>query len=355
MRKSISILLTLAFLACNSYAYAAINTLDNAPDWRAQIFIANQIKGIGLVDSYQEDGIDKSYVYDNALAAISSMLMGNFGLAKEIFDTLAHEVKNTNSGVPSESYNYLDTSGNGSGFAYGGNSAWLLQSLNIYQKLTGSKSYFNTQKKLADFLLSLQDPNDGGLKGDLYENWKSTEHNLMAYVALRNFAHLNHLKKYLCSAQKIRKFLKSAAVWDGIRFNRGAGDATQVVDVQSLGVLALGKTYSRALTWAEQNLSTTKPFNTVFITGFDFNGDLDTVWLEGTIQAALAFYFSGNPTKGDYYFTQACKAIQSDGSLVLATNTGSASEWWIMQPWRAIAPTSWFIFYSLKFNPFILY
>jgi hypothetical protein len=319
------------------------------------MFIANQIKGIGLVDSYQEDNVNTSYVYDNCLAAIACMLMGNFGLAEEILDTLTREVKKTQENVPFESYDYSDLQGNGRGLAYCGNSAWLLQTLNIYQKLKSSTKYYVMQKRLANFLLTLQDPIDGGLRGCLNGYWKSTENNIIAYAALRNFGRLNYKFAYVSRAEKIKRFLKSPAVWDGIRFFRGANDSTEVTDVQALGVLLLGPNYSSALTWAENKLKTTQPFNNGLVTGFDFNNDLDTVWLEGTLQMALAFYKVNNSTQGNYYYNEACKTIQSDGSLLLATNRGTATEEWTLETWRAIAPSAWLIFYHFRFNPLIIY
>lgn len=355
MKKLISVLITIVFISANSLAYAQIQTVDNKPDWKAQIFLANQTKGIGLVDSYQEDSSNISYVYDNCLAAIAFMLMGNSGLAKEILDTLCNEVEKNPDGIPFESYQFPDVNGKGSGTAFCGNTAWLLQALNIYQKLNNSKIYFNTQKKLADFLLSLQDSNDGGLWGAKNEYWKSTEHNMIAYVALRNFGRLNRYYRYLSKAERIKKFLKTPAIWDGFRFYAGLNDTTGVTDVQALGVLLLGNDYSNALSWAETNLKLSLPYSSQIVTGFDFGTDRDTVWIEGTIQMALAFYKSNNSSKAEYYFNEVSKTIQSDGSLILATNQGTASHWWIMQPWRAIAPTCWLIFYRLKFNPYILY
>ena len=357
MRRNIlsKVLLSLVLSLQLNFARAEIIFVENKPQWRAQNFIANQIKGIGLVDSYQEDNSDKSYVYDNALAAIACIKLDNSGMAKEILDTLSSEVQKTLQNVPFESYNYSINTGEGSGLAYCGNSAWLLQALNIYQKTKTSKIYYAAQKSLADFLVSLQDPVDGGLRGSAYEYWKSTEHNIIAYVALRNFGRLNHLAAYITKANKIKVFLTRSGIWNGTFFNRGPQDTTKVTDVQALGVLLLGKTYAGALSWLESNLSATKQFNSSMISGFDYNADLDTVWLEGTLQAALAFYASGDAAKGDFYYNEACKAIQSDGSIVLATNRGTASDSWILESWRAIAPTCWMIFYSLKFNPLILY
>jgi len=353
--KIVAFLLTSALTLSSFNASAGIMPLVSKRHWGAQIFIANQIKGIGLVDSYQEDDKDVSYVYDNAVAAIACMLMNNYGLAVEILNTLTREVQNTEEGVPFEFYYYSDFTGNGGWVAYCGNSAWLLQTLNIYQKLKSTKQYYFAQKKLADFLLTLQDPGDGGLRGSPFDYWKSVEHNIIAYVALRNFGKLNNHSKYITQAEKIREFLTSPAVWNGERFNRGPYDINKVVDVQALGVLLLGSEYSSALTWAEDNLRATRPYNSETVTGFDFDSNLDTVWLEGTIQMSLAFYQIGDYEKANYYFSEVCKTVQSDGSILLATNRGTAAEYWILQPWRAIAPTSWFIFYYFKFNPLILF
>ena len=357
MRKVNIICLSFMFIFMNTFAWA-ITEVEDKNDWMAQNFIANQIKGIGLVDSYQEDESNVSYVYDNALAAIACMAAGNFGLAKEILDTLSSEVKTT-SEVFSQSYYYSDTSGGGSGTSYAGNSAWILQAFNIYQKQRSSRIYYTMQKKLADFLISLQDTSDGALRGSKSEYWKSAESNIAAYVALKNFGRLNNLKTYSEKADKIKSFLLNK-MWNGTYFYKGLTesgtvDTEKVTDTQSLGVLLFGSGYSNALSWAESNLKVTDYYNSQAVTGFDFNGDLDTVWLEGTLQMALAYYKINNSSKGNSYYNEAVKTAQSDGALLLATNEGSAGEYWTLQAWRAIAPTSWLIMYYCKFSPLILY
>ena len=354
-KKIFFTLLPLILVFCSDPAFCAITTVNTKRDWNAQNFIANQIKGIGLVDSYQEDGENRSYVYDNALAAMASMAEGNFGLAKEILDTLSKEVNHSSYEVPYESYLYSGTNGAGYGISYAGNSAWMLQALNIYQKLRNDKTYYTVQKKLADFLLSLQDSSDGGIKGSKSDTWKSTEHNIIAYCAIRNFGRLNNVSSYTTSAEKIKTFLTGSSIWNGERFNRGKNDSTKVVDVQASGVLLLGSSYSKALTWAEKNLKLSKTYNSQTVAGFDFDSNLDTVWLEGTLQMALSFYKSNNTSNGDTYYNEALKTVQSDGSIILATNKGTAGDSWTLQAWRAIAPTSWLIFYNLKFSPLVLY
>lgn len=343
------------FLTVNFDVFAAIQPVRAKRQWRGQLYIANQIKGIGLVDSYKEDGTIRSYVYDNALAAMACMAMGNFGLAEEILDTLCFEVVRTPDGVFLQYYGYSDKRGGGGGAVYCGNTAWLLQALNIYQKLKLSDRYFDTQKQLADFLLTLQDPGDGGLRGSTYDYWRSTEHNIIAYAALRNFGRLNGIQRYVNKANKIRGFLLSQSIWNGTRFNRGYNDPVRVIDAQSLGVLLFGRDYSSSIRWAERNLKLSRPFGGGTVTGFDFDDNLDTIWIEGTLQTALAFHMAGNSTKADYYYNEALKTVQSDGSVLLTTNRGTAGPDWTLEVWRAIAPTCWLIFYYHKFNPFVLY
>jgi tetratricopeptide (TPR) repeat protein len=355
MRKIISVVISAVFLVWNFDAFAAIQPVGAKRHWRAQLYIANQIKGIGLVDSYKEDGTIRSYVYDNALAAMACMAMGNFGLAEELLDTLCVEVVRSPEGVFLQYYGYSDTAGGGGGAVYCGNTAWLLQALNTYQKLKSSNRYLDTQKQLADFLLTLQDPTDGGLRGTVFDCWKSAEHNIIAYVALTNFGRLNNLSRYTNKARKIKNFLLSQSIWNGTRFNRGPNDPARVIDAQSLGVLLFGGDYASALKWAQRNLQVSRTFGTKTVTGFDFDDNLDTIWTEGTLQMALAFYRAGDLSKADYYYKEALKLVQNDGSELLATNIGTAGPDWTLEVWRAIAPTSWLIFFCLEFNPLVLY
>lgn len=355
MKKVISILIIGVLLSANSSLFAAIQPVTAKRHWRAQLYIANNIKGIGLVDSYKEDGTIRSYVYDNALAAMACMAMGNFGLAEEILDTLCFEVVRSPEGVFLQYYGYSDSAGGGGGTAYCGNTAWLLQALNVYQKLKSSNRYFDTQKQLADFLLTLQDPSDGGLRGSAFDYWKSTEHNIISYAALRNFGRLNAIQKYINKAARVKNFLISQSIWNGAYFNRGRNDPERVIDAQSLGVLLLGSNYSSSLSWAEANLRVSRPFGAKTIMGFDFDDNLDTIWTEGTLQMALAFYRAGDLTKASYYYAEALKLLQKNGSELLTTNIGTAGPDWTLEVWQAIAPTSWLIFYCLKFSPLVLY
>jgi hypothetical protein len=367
------------------------------------------IRGIGLVDSYsvadpnyekQEDKASRSYVYDNALAAIASLQRGNHYLALEILHTLCAEVKKT-TGVLFESYDFsLAGGGNGEGPIFSGNLAWLLQALNIYQKFyqdlykvtadvyrLNNPVFYTMQLILADYLLTLQDddPTDGGIWVDAAKDRKSTEHNIIAYVALRNFGRLNGegYKTYITKAEMISNFITNRA-WNTSekRFNRGQTEGTpdvpdkaKVVDAQALGVLLAASldrsrvitnyrsTYAPALDWAvtwfQTSVNFKKADNTYkIIYGFDFNENKDTIWLEGTLQMTLAFYYSGRSDgaiNSTYYYNNAKETMQFDGSLPWATNKGDSGQGYDLEFWRAVASTAWLVFCDKKFNPLVLY
>lgn len=379
----------------------------------ATIYAYIPIRGIGLVDSYladvnyptQETEHYVSYVYDNALAVIACILRGNYYLATEILYTLCNKVTlPVVEKIPYESYNVHK----GSVIGYSlncGNCAWLLQALNIYQKTyqdlykasyldyqNKNKSFSAMQQRLADYLLTLQDKiGDKALQASKNEKQKSLENNIAAYVALRNCGMLNpnfvKSPDYKNAANEIIEFIRNPPMWvedDPLNehFNCGKKpdgtiDTTKVVDVQALGVLLaasldsfygsnnVGK-YKDALTWAEKTLRNTKTLygTTEQITGFDFNytenptppkSNLDTVWLEGTLQMTLAFYKSGNISSAQFYFPEVAKTLKYYDSIPWATNEGDTGFNYNLQCWRAVAPTAWLVFCEKQFNPLILY
>lgn len=359
---TVALILAVAYFTGSSHA-ATLKFVENNPSYQAQLYLTKQIKGIGLVDSYIEDNQNLSYVYDNALTAMAFIATRDYGRAEQILNTLSLIRRNAQ-GAYYESYNFLDINGSGQGNAFAGNTAWVLEALNLYQRYTGSFKYFALQRKLADYLISQQDI-DGGIRVLPGNPVKSTEQNIAAYVALRNFGTLYLMRYYTNKALKIRNFLANN-IWipSENRFRTSLPDPqpsellTWVTDVQALGVLALGKKYAAALTWADDpthlRTSKTTPSN-IPITGFDFNSDLDTVWLEGTFHMGLAYKKTGNASKAQYYVNEGLKAQNADGSILLATNTGTASIYWMLTPWHAAAPTAWLIFNMYNFNPLDLF
>lgn len=315
----------------------------------AYSYLSGRIKGIGLVDSYRDDS-SASYTYDNALAVIAFVAQGDFEKGRIILANYQDTI-----GIPSyfgynDEYDYK--TGSGSGYTSAGPNAWLLNAINFYFYKTNDPRFLTLGQKLADFLVRLQDAGDGGLFGDPYVSWKSAEHNFIGYAALYNYGILTNQDLYVQKANLVKDFLVREC-WNGERFLRGKNDQTEVTDVQAMGVLALGTAYASGIYWAEYHTKCTKPLGALPVTGFDFNNDLDTVWLEGTLQQSMAFKRNYDNYRAGIYFGNVDKTQRSDGSFLCATNQGTAGGDWILLPVKAVAPTCWYIFYNTNTNPFM--
>lgn len=314
----------------------------------AYSYLCNQVKGIGIVDSYK-DAYNDSYTYDNALAVIAFTAKGDYTRARAILNAYQNNIGLPLYGGYYDVYDY--TTGIGRGNISAGPNAWLLDAINFYYYKTNDPQFLGTAQVLADYLVGLQDM-DGGLFGDEFVSWKSTEHNLAAYAALYNYGMLNSKDLYVQKANLVKDFLVLNC-WNGERFLRGKNDAAEVTDTQSLGVLSLGTTYASAIYWAEYHTKCTKPLGRLSVTGFDFNNDLDTVWLEGALQEAMAFKKNYDDYRAGIYFNNVNKTQRSNGSFLCATNRGTTGTDWILLPVECVAPTCWYIFYNTNTNPFM--
>ena len=314
----------------------------------ALTFLRSQMTPSGLLDSYVEDGIDRSYTYDDALAAMAFIVAGDVHSARSILDAF-QAIGPTKHGGFLEAYHAA--TGKPDGILVAGPNAYLLQAINLYYATTRDPRYDVLAKTLADYLLSLQD-GDGGLFGRSGVTWKSTENNLGAYCAIRNMGILHGNPDYLEKAEKIHQFLVNKC-WDGRRFLRGKNDPTVVTDVQALGALVLGLDFAQGVFWVKgATYVITRSPEGRSITGFDFDGDRDTIWTEGTLQQALAFLTTAaDPQKGLYYKAEMEKLVRPSGALLLTPHSGTAGSGWTLQPWQAVAPTAWYLFLSFKTNP----
>lgn len=326
-------------MPCHSYAATGLNG--------AYAFLAGQLKGIGLIDSYKDSYAD-SYTYDDALAVMAFAAKGDYARAETILSAYQNKIGAPLYGGYYDVYNY--TTGIGRGNISAGPNAWFLCAVNYYYYKTGDAQFLPTAQILADYLVGLQDVNDGGLFGDEYATWKSTENNLAAYAGLYNYGMLTNNSVYTQKADLIKGFLQTDC-WNGETFLRGKNDPTEVTDVQSLGVLALGTTYASAIYWAEYHTKCTKRLGKLTVTGFDFNNDLDTVWMEGTLQEAMAFKKNYDDYRAGIYFNNVSKTQKSSGAFLCATNRGTTGTDWILQPIESTAPVCWYIFYSTGINP----
>jgi len=315
---------------------------------RALSFLRGQISGFGLVKSYVEEKDDFSYTYDNSLAVMAFMSAGDMVSAKKILDAFT-KISQQESGGFLDKYNSQDGSISYGASHNAGPNAYLLQAMNLYYAKTGDESYYEISRKIADFLIGLQD-DDGGIFGRNGVSWKSTENNLGIFVGIYNFGVLYKSERYIEKADMIKSFLEDEC-WNTINFLCGEGDFTEVTDSQSLGVLVFGEKYSSGLYWLYERTVNTKQFNdNTKVTGFDCNNDRDTIWTEVTLQMTLAFLETKDISAYNKFKAECEKLIHPSGALLLTSNVGSTGFGWTLQKWQAVAPTAWYIFVCNKDN-----
>jgi hypothetical protein len=137
-----------------------------------------------------------------------------------------------------------------------------------------------------------------------------------------------------------------------------ADEGLLALDVQLWPWMALPdapKTWRNALGFAQTHLAVDG--------GFDFNGDRDGVWIEGTAQAAMAYRISGNADMSDQLLN-GLNADRTTSGLLNATRTARLTTGLSIDPtstfpdlfyyrrphlgataWAALAETGW--------NPFV--
>ena len=310
-------------------------------------FLRSRMGPAGLLDSFVEDRTNYSYTYDNALAAMAFLSAGDRLSAQRVLDGFVGIGQAPGGGFL---HRYQTTGASAGGILATGHNAYLLQAMNLFSWRTGDHRYDSIARGIADFLVTLQDSTDGGVFGRPGVAWKSTENNLAAYSAISNLALVQNLPAYGSRAMLIRDFLVREC-WNGTRFLTGKVDPTIVTDAQAIGTQVLGAGYSNGSFWVESYTKATQRYSGKRqVTGFDLNTDRDTVWTEGTLQQALAFWLVGDNARFGFYRTESEKLLQSSGAFWAASNRGTTGFGEFFERWQAVAPTAWYLFVSNQDN-----
>jgi hypothetical protein len=125
--------------------------------------------------------------------------------------------------------------------------------------------------------------------------WISTEHNVDVYAAATWLSRLTGERKYADAAFQARQFLERAFAVDhfllGTKPDGSLADPSMLaLDVQLWPWMAIPDAptqWRSALNFAATHLAVKD--------GFDFNGDRDGLWVEGTAQASLAYRIASDP------------------------------------------------------------
>jgi hypothetical protein len=337
-----------------------------------------------LIQSYNVTSNDyTAWVYDNDLVLMALIQRGAYediSRAKILADSLIwvqnHDT-DFNDGRIRDGYwatSLDDSTGKkssikspGSGT---GNMAWTIIALLRYYEISRDPNYLNASERIGNWIHDTSDDTRGagGYTGG-YQNWtpekiqwKSTEHNIDAYVAFSTLYDITGNRTWEERALHAKRFVE--AMWnetdghfwagtleDGVTINK----QTVPIDVNTWGLMALGKQYNRGISWAESHsYKEADGFK-----GFDFNDDRDGIWFEGTGHMVIAYQILGDDTKSGLYLDELKKA-QKDATnangkgIVAASHDGVSTGFnWSYDAQLHIGATAWFIFAEDKYNPFL--
>jgi hypothetical protein len=345
-------------------SYACIDALCVNPAQEINWLKKNQYL-TGLVESQIGWSDHRSFTYDQALAAIAFTHSGSLVRARLVLDAMA-SLQNSD-GSWYSAY-YTDTKKPWEWSMSTGNAAWMIIAINYYEAKTGDKQYTPSANKALLWLNTRINNNqsDACYKGfNLGKNfWDipnpekvfSTEHNLDVYSALKNRAKLttNAYIKSECEriANDTKNFL--ARQWNGNAFYRGCKDYEMWLDPQTWGYMVLGNGYSSGISFAENNMVNTLPWNGANVQGHQYNNyNKNSIWVEGTAQMADAYGLLGNQLKQQFYLNEISKVTQSDGGIPYSFNgVGGAIAWPDNLRYSSVSSTVWSYFARNKINPF---
>ncbi|NOJ41825.1 hypothetical protein [Bradyrhizobium australiense] len=329
-----------------------------------------------------------AFVYDNALAVIALIACGNMAAAKPIGNALSRAARNDrtfNDGRIRNAYR-AGPVGNGAPNLPGwwderakiwaedaaqdgtatGNVAWAALALLTLHQATHDPQYLADAKGLIDWIIVATACDEGfcgGFHGydpqQVKLTWMSTEHNVDVSAAANWLFRLTGEPKYADAARQARQLVNRA--FRGDHFLLGtkpdgnlADEGLLALDVQLWPWMAAPDApavWRNALGFAQTHLAVDG--------GFDFNGDRDGLWIEGTAQAALAYRIAGDAAQSNRLLT-GLKADQTRSGLLNAARTARLTTGLSIDPtgtvpdffyyrrphlgataWAALAETGW--------------
>jgi hypothetical protein len=329
-----------------------------------------------------------AFVYDNALAAIALVACGDVNSATIIGNALSLAARNDRTfrdgrvrnayrpgpvgkGPPAlpgwwdanQKIWAEDAAQDGSST---GNVAWAALALLTLHQATKQESFLADAGRLIDWVIANVSTGSGfrgGFHGydpqQVRLTWISTEHNVDVYAAAAWLFRLTSERKYADAASEARQFLGRA--FDGDHFLLGtkpdgslADPSMLALDVQLWPWMAIPDApaqWRSALNFAATHLAVKD--------GFDFNGDRDGLWVEGTAQASLAYRIAGDPRRSAQLlatleadrtpsgFLNATRGARVSTGLSIDPTATEADFFYFRRPhlgataWATLAATTW--------------
>lgn len=398
--------LTALWLAMMTPAHGASNE-DRRPGPRADCaalatVVTSQAAGAraAFIRSYEpgegETGLPAglattAFVYDNALAAIALVACGKVSQAIVIGNALSRAVREDrtftdgrvrnayragplNEGPPAlpgwwdrdKNIWAEDATQDGSST---GNAGWAILALLTLHQVTGDSSFLADAERLMDWVTD-NVSSGGGFRGGFHGydpqtvpiTWISTEHNVDICAAAAWLYRLTGKAKHAEAASEAQRFVERAFTGDhfllGTKPDGSLADPSMLaLDVQLwpwMAIVDAPAKWRAALKFAASHLYVGD--------GFDFNGDRDGVWIEGTAQASLAYRIAGDPVRSGQLLTTV-EAARAPSGFLNATQAGRVSTGLAIDPTNTtpdffyfhrphLGATAWGVLAATAWNPF---
>ncbi|WP_433996287.1 hypothetical protein [Bradyrhizobium jicamae] len=332
-----------------------------------------------------------AFVYDNALAAIALVACGDVERASLIGNALSRAVRSDRTFTDGRVRNAYRAGALGEGSpalpgwwdrdqniwaedaaqdgSSTGNAGWTVLALLTLHQATADASFLADAERVMDWVTA-NVSSGAGFRGGFHGydpqsvpiTWISTEHNVDINAAAAWLHRLTGKAKHAEAAAQARRFVERAFVEDhfllGTKPDGSLADpALLALDVQLWPWMAIADgpaTWRSALEFAATHLNVGD--------GFDFNGDRDGVWIEGTAQAALAYRIAGDPMKCRQLLAT-LEADRTPSGFFNASRTARLSTGLSVDPTRTtpdffyfkrphLGATAWVTLAAVGWNPF---
>ncbi|MEI2300972.1 hypothetical protein [Ensifer sp. MJa1] len=347
------------------------------------------------VDSLPAALRETAFVYDNALAAMAFIACGDTQAARAIGDAFvaaSAEDRHYRDGRLRNAYRagpvakppllpgfWDDDAGRWMEDEYQastavGNVAWAALALLQLHRQTGDPSYLDTALRLGRWLEQFVDPSGSGLTGGYYGfepkpariSWKSTEHNIDVVAVGRWLWSETQDPRWTALSESALSFLtvmqdSRAGFFIGTDGKgSAASNAGTVLDAQVWPLMVLPK-QDRPAAW-EGSIARIDELLGV-PGGYDFNGDRDGMWVEGTSQMALLFALESENERADALIASVMENRDAKSGWLFATRENQIStgltidaagqgEEFRYYRWPHLGATAWAVLAITRFNPF---
>src|SRR3982075_279750 len=326
------------------------------------------------------------FVYDNALAVIALVACGNVTSATTIGNALSLAARHDRTFTDGRVRNAYRAGPVGEGApalpgwwdnkqniwaedaaqdgTSTGNVAWAALALLTLHQATRQQSFLTDAEHLIDWVMA-NVSSGSGFRGGFHGydpkqvrlTWISTEHNVDVYAAATWLFRLTGERKYADAASQARQFLERAFDMDhfllGTKPDGSLADSGMLaLDVQLWPWMAIPDAQAQ---WRSALAAT----HLAVADGFDFNGDRDGLWVEGTAQASLAYRIAGDARRSAQLLTtpeadrtpsgflHATRGARVSTGLSIDPTATEADFFYFRRPhlgataWATLAATTW--------------